>query len=123
MAYDEYQAERISQYFDAKKVNYYTKRMFGGICYMVEDKMCVGAMFHKKSNQDFLMIRIGQEAYEANIDHLGFQPMDFTGRPMKGYAFVTPEGYDSDEDLQFCLDLALAFNPLAPLHKKKRKKS
>ena len=90
---------------------------------MVEDKMCVGAMFHKKRNLDYLMIRIGAEAYESNKDRPGFHPMDFTGRPMKGYAFVTPDGYDSNDDLHHCLDLALAFNSLAPLSKKKKKKT
>jgi hypothetical protein len=46
--------------------------------------------------------------------------MDFTGRPMKGYIFVTPDGLDSDKSLSYWLDLCLAFNPLAKASKKKK---
>ena len=35
--------------------------------------------------------------------------MDFTGRPMKGYVFVEPEGFDADAELKRWLQLALAF--------------
>ena len=55
-------------------------------------------------------------------DRKGCQPMDFTGRPMKGYAFITPEGYDDEDDLEFWVDLAIAFNPLAKASKKRTKK-
>lgn len=46
--------------------------------------------------------------------------MDFTGRPMKGYIFVTPDGFDSDENLSYWIDLCLLYNPLAKASKKKK---
>ena len=36
--------------------------------------------------------------------------MDFTGRPMKGYIFITPEGFDLDEDLEYWIQKALDLN-------------
>ncbi|WP_202903812.1 hypothetical protein [Neotamlana nanhaiensis] len=45
--------------------------------------------------------------------------MDFTGRPMKGYIFVTPEGFDLDSDLEYWIQLTLNFNPIAKSSKKK----
>ncbi len=50
-------------------------------------------------------------------------PMDFTGRPMRGYAFITPDGIDMDEDLEYWIQLALDFNPFAKASKKRKKKS
>lgn len=37
--------------------------------------------------------------------------MDFTGRPMKGYIFVTPNGFNLDPDLESWIQLALDYNP------------
>ena len=47
--------------------------------------------------------------------------MDFTGRPMKGYVFIDPEGYDLEEDLLFWLDHCIAFNPKAKAAIKRKK--
>lgn len=122
MAYDEYMAERVTRFFDSKRSNYYTKKMFGGLCFMVEEKMCCAVLYNKKKDTDFLLARIGEEAKEAVMSRDGAQPMTFTGRPMKGYVFVTPEGYDTDEDLEFWLSLCLDFNPLAKVSKKRKPK-
>ena len=119
MAYDEYQADRIRTIFNSKHVSFYEKKMFGGLCFMVDDKMCCGILFNKKKNTDLLMVRIGQEAYEINQNREGVQPMDFTGRPMKGYAFITPNGYDAISDLEHWVQLCIEFNPLATSSKKK----
>ena len=47
--------------------------------------------------------------------------MDFTGRPIKGYVFIDPEGFDLEEDLLFWLDHSIAFNPTAKAAKKRKK--
>ena len=47
--------------------------------------------------------------------------MNFTGRPMKGYIFVEPSGYDLNEDLNFWIDLCSVFNPKAKASKKRKK--
>ena len=84
---------------------------------MVDEKMCVGIV------KGDLMARIGPGPYEATLERDGVRPMDFTGRVMKGYVFVAPEGIDRENDLEHYIDLALAFNPLAKASKKKKKKS
>lgn len=122
MAYDQFLADRVTTFFDRKKSNYFIKKMFGGLCYMVEDKMCCGVMYNKKKAMDLLMARIGEDAYPDAVKREGALPMDFTGRPMKGYLFVTPDGFDADEDLEYWLGLCLAFNPHAKASKKRKKK-
>jgi len=122
MAYDEYQVERIREILNDRKVDYYDKKMMGGRIFMVNDKMACGMHFDKKKETDLLMARIGEEATELALKKKGCHPMDFTGRPMKGYVFVTPEGYDSVTELEFWIDLVLAFNPFAKQSKKRKKK-
>ena len=122
MPYDEFTSERINRILKEKQANYFEKKMFGGMCFMVNDKMCCGIHYDKKKATDLLMIRIGQEAYENSKDRTGCHPMDFTGRPMRDYAFITPDGYDSEEDLEYWIQLALDFNPFAKASKKRSKK-
>jgi len=116
MAYSELLADRIRLHFDSRQVGYEEKKMMGGLCFMVDDKMCVGIV------KEDLMARIGKAIYEEAIQKAGARPMDFTKRPMKGYVFVAPDGIDMDDDLAYWLELALAFNPLAKSSKKKKKK-
>jgi len=94
--------------------------MMGGLCFMVDDKMCCGIHYDKSKETDLLMARIGEEAYKTAILREGCHPMDFTGRPMKGYVFVTPDGFDLDVDLEYWIQLCLDFNPLAKSSKKKK---
>lgn len=121
MAYDEFIADRIRNVFRQKKVSFEEKKMFAGLCFMVHDKMCCGIHYDKKKETDLLMARIGEDASEAALQRAGCYPMDFTGRPMKGYVFVTPEGYDTDEDLDYWIQLCVNFNPLAKASRKKKK--
>jgi hypothetical protein len=60
-----------------------------------------------------LMARIGPDAYEGALKKKGCVPMDFTGRPMRGFVYVKPDGFQTDADLKTWLDLALAYNPEA----------
>ena len=122
MAYDEYQVERISNCLQEKRIVYQTKKMFGGMLFMVNDKMFCGMHFDKKKQTDLLMARIGESASLEALKRKGCHPMDFTGRPMKGYVFVTPEGYDTEDDLAYWIDLCFQYNPLAKASKKKKKK-
>ena len=122
MGYDELIADRMRQTFQEKKVAYEEKKMFAGLCFMVDGKMCCGIHYDKKKETDLLMARIGATASETAMTRTGCQPMDFTGRPMKGYVFVTPDGFDSEEDLQYWIQLCIDFNPLAKASRKKKKK-
>ena len=65
-----------------------------------------------------LMCRIDPEIYEIALTRKGCIPMDFTGKTMKGFVFVEPEGIDLDEELDYWIELALEFNPRAKYSKK-----
>ncbi|MBX2829396.1 MAG: TfoX/Sxy family protein [Flavobacteriaceae bacterium] len=122
MAYDQYTADRIKNFLEHRKVDYYAKAMMGGLLFMVDEKMYCGIHYDKKKQTDLLMARIGEDAAIEAMQKDGCHPMDFTGRPMKGYVFVTPDGYDSEEDLEYYLQKCLDFNPLAKRSKKRKKK-
>lgn len=115
MAYDEYLAERVSQYFNAKKLDVSTRKMMGGLCYMLNDKMCVGIVGGD------LMVRVGPEAYEDTLKRKGCREMNFTGRSMKGYIYASTEAIDSESEFSYIMDLAIAFNPEAKSSKRKGK--
>jgi hypothetical protein len=123
MAYDAFIADRIALIFTQRKASFYEKKMFGGLCFMVDDKMCCGIHYDKKKETDLLMARIGPEASEKALKREGCHPMDFTGRPMKGYVFITPDGFDSEEDMEYWIDLCLGFNPKAKASNKRKPKS
>lgn len=91
------------------------KRMFGGVCWMVDEKMCVGVV-----NED-LMVRIDPETTTDVLHQPGARLMDFTGKAMKGFVFVGPEGVQTDATLRFWINLALAYNPLASRSPKRKK--
>ena len=122
MAYDEYLGERITQVLSSKKVSFETKKMMGGLLFSVDEKMLCGIHIDKKYGDSLLMARIGEVAYEVEIAKDYVLPMDFTGRPMRGYIFVTPDGFDMDEDLEYWIKKCLDFNPLAKASKKRKKK-
>lgn len=58
---------------------------------------------------------------QQEIENEEVVPIDFTGRSMKGYGFVLPDGYDLEDDLEYFIDICLAFNPLAKKSKNKKK--
>ena len=113
MAYDEQLADRVRTVIRQKNVPFEEKKMMGGLCIMVDDKMCVGVV------KDQLMARIDPDVYKDVLNQRGSREMDFTGRPMKGFLFIRPEGIDMDDDLEYWVDLCLAYNPKAKSSKKR----
>ena len=122
MAYDEYLADRVRRTLAEKHAPFDEMKMMGGLLFKVEEKMLCGIHIDKKYGDSLLMARIGEDAYEKELEREHCLPMDFTGRPMKGYIFVTPEGFDSEDDLSYWIDKCLAFNPMAKASKKRKKK-
>jgi len=114
MAYNEYLAERVRAYFSRRRLSVEEKRMMGGLCFMVRDKMCVGV-----DKDDRLMVRLDPAIEAEALRRPGAAPMDFTGRPLRGYVFVSAEGWEKSADLHAWLALALDFNPRAKAAKKK----
>lgn len=114
MAFDEDLAGRVRRYFAARRLPVEEKRMMGGLCFMVRGKMCVGV------EKDRLMARIGPDREAEALARRGCTPMDFTGRPMRGFVFVCRDGFTRDEDLRYWLGSALDFNPQAKASKSAR---
>lgn len=113
MAYDKHLAERVSRTFEIMRIPYEEKFMMGGVCYMVNDKMCAGVV------KEDLMVRIDPEGTDAALKKKGCRLMDFTGKTMKGFLFIDPEGSDMDADLEYWIRLALEYNPKAKSSRKK----
>jgi TfoX/Sxy family transcriptional regulator of competence genes len=113
MAYDEFLADRIRKAFQEEHVVFEEKKMMGGICYLVNDKMCAGVVKNR------LMARIDPDIHMDALNRKGCVEMDFTGKPMKGYVFIEPEGTDLDIDLEYWIKLSLDFNPKAKSSKKR----
>lgn len=116
MAYDEILAGRVADALrKVKKVD--SKKMMGGLCFMVDDKMALGI------SGDDLMVRLDPDIREKALKKKGCREMDFTGRPMKAFVFVGPQGTRTEKELLGWVDLALDFNPRAKSSKKPPKKS
>jgi|SRR6516165_735615 hypothetical protein len=93
MPYDETLAERLRPLFRGK-YSVTEKRMFGGLAFMVNGHMCCGIVGND------LVVRTGPDRFSEAIRQPHARPMDFTGRPMKGFVYVAPAGYRSDLDLR-----------------------
>lgn len=103
MAYDEHTADRVRQRLTGQ-VPFTEKKMFGGVAFMVRGHMAIGV------NKTELMVKVGKPNHEEAIAQPHAREMDFTKRPMKGFVFVDPDGFQTDSDLQEWVDRAVRFN-------------
>lgn len=92
MAYDVKLAERVRRAV-VEQAGLTERKMFGGLCFMLGGNMCCGVVGEK------LVIRVGAEAYETALEDEHARPMDFTGKPLKGFVYVDPEGVASEKAL------------------------
>ena len=114
MAYNKQLSDRIrTALMDLENIE--EKEMFGGVCYMVDGKMCVGVV------KDEMMCRINPAVYEEVLEKQGCREMVFTGKPMRGYVFVDESGIKSKKQFEYWINLCLEFNKLAKSSKKKKK--
>ncbi len=101
MPFDEKLADRIRTIV-RNKGGFTEKKMFGGLAFMLGNKMCCGVLENK------LVARVGPQHYEASLRKPHVTTMDFTGRPMKGYVYVSLPGVRNDTALkawiQQCID-------------------
>ncbi len=114
MAYNEKLAGRTREIIALTHKIIEEKKMFGGLCFMVNDKMCVGV------EKERLMVRLNPDLMEAVMEKEGCTPMDFTGRIMKGYVFVDIEALNTKKKLEYWIQLALEYNSIAKASKKKK---
>src|ERR1700685_1642632 len=92
MAFDENLAERIRQTL-ARKKGIEEKKMFGGICFMLNGNMLVGVW------KDSLIVRLGEDQGDEALLEPHVKAFDMTGRPMKNWVLVEPEASDDDDQL------------------------
>jgi len=112
MAYDEKLADRTREIIALTHKNVEEKKMFGGLCFMVNDKMCVGV------EKERLMVRFDPDKNDEVMEKEGCKPMNFTGKVMKGYAFVDIDVLNTKKELEYWIKLALDFNKKAKPSKK-----
>ena len=91
MAFNEGLAVRIRQCFEPGTTE--EKRMFGGLAFMYKDYMCCGIV------GDTLMLRVPRDEYADILDRKHVRQMDFTGKSLKGFVYVEPEGFETDAAL------------------------
>ena len=114
MPYDVHLAERISTILKKRSIPFEEKKMMGGLCFMVDDKMLAGVMHNQ------LMARVGPVQYPSALERSGAKEMNFTGRSMKGFVFVEAEGIDLEADLEQWIEDCLVYNPEAKSSKAKK---
>ena len=111
MAYDEKLADRVREALvDIPNVT--EKKMFRGITFMVDDKMCVSV------SRDELMLRLDPELTEQLVEEPGTRPMVHGGKHMKGFIYISEERFRSQKDFDHWIKLALDYNPIAKSSKK-----
>jgi TfoX N-terminal domain len=116
MAYDIQLADKLRAAM-AGVPNTEEKHMFGGVCFMVDHKMCIGI------SKNELMCRTDPDRYDELMQREGCRQMDFTGKPMKGYHFVSGKGLEEpafSEWVALCLDYNKTVQP--PKKKAAKKK-
>ncbi len=108
MAYDEGLAHRIREVL-SEQPGFVEKKMFGGVGFMLQGNMACGV------NKENLIVRVGPKKYESALAGSNTRPFDLTGRPMKGWVVIEPDGYESDNALtdwvQQGVDFALSLPP------------
>ena len=115
MAFDHLIAERIAVLLDRREIEYGRKHMFGGLAFMIGGKMSICVV------GDEIVVRCILERFETLIEELNMREMDFTGRPMKGFVYVEPGGFETESQLDRLVDIADEFGRLGVVGKKKKK--
>jgi TfoX/Sxy family transcriptional regulator of competence genes len=113
MAYNTQLADRIREFLAEADVNVFEKKMFSGLSFLVNDKLCVSV-----ASNDRMLLRLSPADYEAAVEKNGVTLMMRNGKAMKGYIYVDAEVLTNNKKLKHWVDMALAFNPLAKPSKK-----
>jgi len=116
MPFNEKLADRVREIIAITHKNVEEKKMFAGLCFMVNDKMCVGI------HEDRIMVRLDPAVFDEVIEKEGCVPMNFTGKIMRGFVFVDEDVLKTKKQLEYWVKLALDYNQFAKSSKKPVKK-
>jgi TfoX/Sxy family transcriptional regulator of competence genes len=105
--YSESLAERVRHHLRGRK-DIVDKRMFGGLCFLLDGKMLVGVWKHS------LIARVGEDVAKKALKQKHVREFDVTGKPMRHWVLVEPDGVDSDQQLAGWIDSAEAFVETLP---------
>jgi hypothetical protein len=108
MAYDETLAERVRAAL-AGRDDVVEKRMFGGVAFMVRGHMSCGIV------ASTLMVRLAPVDADALVNERHVRPMDFTGRPMRGFLYIDPDGIKTAAMLQRWIERATTYVEAQPV--------
>ena len=107
MAFDETLAARIRQHL-ARRKGVEEKKMFGGVGFLLHGNMLVGVW------KDSLIARLGPDEGDLALLEPHVKEFDITGRAMKGWVLVGPEGVEGDEQLGGWIERATKFVKTLP---------
>jgi TfoX/Sxy family transcriptional regulator of competence genes len=102
MAFSEELAERIRQGLTSRK-RIEEKKMFGGIGFLLHGNILVGVW------KDSLIVRLGPEEGDEALKEPHVKEFDITGRPMKGWVLVEPQGVEDDDQMSAWIQRAVKF--------------
>jgi hypothetical protein len=111
MAFNEALADRIRQHL-ARRKSIEEKKMFGGLGFLLNGNLLVGVW------KDSLIARLGRDEGEEALKEPHVRKFDITGRPMKGWVLVEPEGVEGDDQLNGWIQRAAKFVETLPAKEK-----
>ncbi|GAL87478.1 hypothetical protein MYP_4708 [Sporocytophaga myxococcoides] len=116
MSFDLKLADRVRNYLsEIPGLKIEEKKMFRGLAFMVNDKMCVNV------SGENLMCRFDPEKQQEIKRKPGYLPMTMKDKEIKGYCYVNPDGIQKKKDLEYWIELCLEFNSKAKASKRKKK--
>lgn len=116
MAYNKHTADSVRKYLvNIAHVSIEEKPMFGGLAFLVNEKMCINISGEK------LMCRYNPTLYHDVATRRGYLPVIMKKKELSGYCYVLPEGFENEKDFNFWLTICLEFNSQAKPTKKMKK--
>ncbi len=114
MAYTDNLVDLAREIISATHNNVVEKKMFGGLCFMVNDKMCVGVRTER------FMFRLSPDIFDEVVEKEGCEPMVMRGKVMRNFVYVDVTALNTKKKLSWWINLALEYNKIAKPSKKKK---
>jgi len=115
MGCDEKTADRVRRIL-SRRADVVEKKMFGGLCFMVNGRMCCGL------TATTFMVRVGPKRHAEALSQAHARPMDFTGRPLTGMVYVDRLGIRTPQALAKWIQRGVDFVTAAPAKETARRK-